>query len=430
MSETQQIQLLSGTTITAINLDAYENIDLSTHMREILPYDQTNVISQAQLFNQERQESQKYRIYGTLDFMSIVNGLTTGYTSVFDFFTRPRLGDEFNGLTRNFLNCFEVYLCKPLGNTFSATTFVSTGGTTGFYNTTIFGGSKYTRPYTTFSAVTTLESGNTLVTGLVYELKYEVLTNLNNFQIYKSGYAKNIFYDQNYSFNFNKDFDVSNFTDSFGKPLTNLYLFLNFNPHQNGIGQFETITENTSTDGIEFTGQTAISPHVVYSSGMTVNGDWSYYDPNNFEDFQVARKEYTISFYCTGTTGTNIQFKYNPFIPIKLRDFNDQIVTGNITGTSEIDKQIASYAVKLDDHGNYGWEDILPNGFIDPLSNRGVNYPFVNNRHYIFSNIVVRLATNLNDENTRTTFATIELGNSSLLYNKPTSNLNNLGNKC
>jgi len=392
MSEIQEIQLLSGTTTTAINLDAYENIDLSTHMRELLPYDQTNVISQAQLFNQERQQSQKYRIYGTLDFMSIVNGLNKNYNSVFDFFTRPRLGDEFSGVTRNILNCFDIYLCKPLGNKFSGSTL--------------------------------LVSGNTLATGLTYQLKYEVITNLNNLQIYKSGYGKNIFYDQNYSFNFNIDFDMTNQYDSFNKPITNLYLFLNFKPQLNGIGQLESVSANT------YTGNTVFRPYLVYTSGSSVNGDWSYYDPNNFEDFQIARREYTISFYCTGTTGTNIQFKYNPFIPIKLRDFNDQLITGNITGTSETDKQIPIYAVKIDDNGNYVWEDLLPNGFIDPLSNRGVNYPFVNYRHYIFSNIVVQLATNLNDTNTRTTFATIELANSSLLYNKPTSDLNNLGNKC
>lgn len=392
MSETQPIQLLSGTTTTAINLDAYENVDLSTHMREILPYDQTNVISQAQLFNKERQQSQKYRVYGTLDFMSIVNGLSINYKSIDDFFTRPRIGAEFSGITRSILNCFDIYLCRPLGNKFSGSTV--------------------------------LVSGNTLATGLTYQLKYEIITSPNNFQIYKSGYGKNIFFDQNYSFNFNIDFDAENQYDSFNKPLTNLYLFLNFKPHVNGSSQLETVSANT------YTGNTIVRPYVVYSSGDTVNGDWTFYDPNEFEDVPVQRREYYVTFYCTGTTGTSIQFKYNPFIPVKLRDFNDQLITGNITGTSETDKQIPPYAVKMDDNGNYVWEDLLPNGFIDPLSNRGVNYPFVNYRHYIFLNQVIQFAANLNDPNTAFTFATIALGNSSLLYNKPSSNLNNLGKKC
>lgn len=398
MGENYQIQLGSKKFVDSINTDGYIHQNFSVQQTEILPYDQTSVINAAQLFDDERQASQAYRFYGTIDFMSIINGLKRDYDSVYDFFIRPRIGQEASGGTRNILNCFDVYLCRALGNTFS------TGGTV-------------------------LVSGNTLVSGLTYHLKYQVLTNLTDFEIYKSGFGKNIFYDQNYSFNFPTDFDITNQTDSFNKPLTTFYLFFNFKPQQNLHGQFETVSGNTSIDGTENNGKVT-RPYTVYSAGSIIDGDWAFYLPENFLEIQTLRKEHYVTFYCTGSTGQGLQFKYNPFVPIKLRDFGDEFITANISGTSEIDHQIPSYAVKIDDNGNYLWKDLLQNGYIDPLSLLGVNYPFINKRHYIFTNMVLKLVTELNDPVTANLFATIKFGPNKMQYVTPTSDLNNLGNKC
>lgn len=392
------IQLGSKKTVNSINEDNYIYVNANNPSIELLSYDQTSVINAAQLFDDERQASQAYRFYGTIDFMSIVNGLVKNYDSVYDFFTRPRIGQEASGGTRNILNCFDVYLCRALGNTFS------TGGTV-------------------------LVSGNTLVTGLTYQLKYEVLTNLNDFEIYKSGFCKNIFNDQQYSFNFPIDYDVTDQTDSFNKPLTTFYLFFNFKPQQNSQGQFETVSGNTSIDGTTSSAKLT-RPYVVYSGGSIIDGDWAFYLPENFLEIQTLRKEHYVTFYCTGSTGQGLQFKYNPFVPIKLRDFGDEFITGNISGTSEIDSEIPSYAVKIDDNGNYLWKDLLQNGYIDPLSLLGVNYPFINKRHYIFTNMVLKFVTELNDPVTANLFATIKFGRNSMQYVTPTSDLNNLGNKC
>lgn len=393
MDKNIQIQLGNKKNVTSINEDSYIYSNLETSQTELCLYDQTSVINAAQLFDNERQSSQDYRLYGTLNFMSLVNGLMKTYDSVTDFFIRPRIGQELSGLTRSIIDCFDVYLCRPLGNTFS------TGGTV-------------------------LVSGNTLLSGATYQLKYQILTNLNNFELYRSGFAKNIFNDQIYSFNFNEDFDITNQTDSFNKPLTQFYLFFNFHPRSNAHAKLETVSGNT------FSGTKVTRPYSGYTAGNIVSGDWVFYLPQNFEEIVIQQKEYYVSFYCTGGTSNALQFKYNPFVPIKIRDFGDEFISGNISGTSEIDMQIPNYAVKIDDHGNYLWKDLLPNGFIDPVSERGVNYSFMNKRHYIFSNIVLKLVTELNDPATATLFQTIKFGPNSSLYNKPTSNLNNLGDKC
>lgn len=398
MAENYEIQLGSKKTVDSINVDEFFYQNFSTEQTELLPYDQSSVINVAQLFDDERQASQAYRFYGTINFMSIVNGLIKNYDNIFDFFQRPRIGQEASGITRNILNCFDVYLCRPLGNTFS------TGGTV-------------------------LVSGNTLVSGATYELKYQIITNLTDFEIYKSGFGKNIFNDQQFSFDFAKEFDITNQTDSFNKPLTTFYLFFNFKPQLNLHNKLETVSGNTSIDGTINSGK-ATRPYVVYTGGSIVNGDWVFYLPENFEEIQTLRKEYYVTFYCSGGTGAGLQFKYNPFVPIKLRNFGNDFITGNISGTSEIDHQIPSYAVKIDDNGNYLWKDLLQNGYIDPLSQLGVNYPFINKRHYIFTNMVLKLVTELNDPATATVFSTIKFGPNGMLYSKPTSDLNNLGNKC
>lgn len=393
MSELTQIQLGKSKHVNSINSDSFIYTDLQASSVELLPYDETSVIDVAQLFDDERQIGEVYRVYGTINFMSIINGLKINYDSVNDFFTRPRLGAEASGMTRNILNCFDIYLCRPLGNTFT------TGGTVSI-------------------------SGNTKITSTDYQLKYQVLNSSQNFEIYKSGYGKNIFNDQLFTFDFTTDIDVRGQTDSFNKPLSELYLFVNFNPKTNKHGVLETVAVNT------YAGGRTNRPYVAYSGGSIVNGDWVFYLPTDFEEIPLIKQEHYVTFSCTGGTGNELTFKYNPFIKIKLRDYGDEIISGNISGTSEIDHQIPNYAVKIDDNGNYIWKDFLPNGYIDPISNKGVNFPFINKRHYIFNNLVLPMTTDLNDSTTASTFADIKFGPAALQYTKPTSDLNNLGNKC
>lgn len=386
MDNTYFIQIGTGRTTNSVNVDEYLTVGLRTNQAEILPYDTTSVINVAQVFDDERQASTVFRIYGDCDFISVVNGLKKGYKSLSDFFTRPRIGDEASGRTYNVVNIFDVYLCKQwTGNT-------------------------------AFTDVT----GNT---PLNFQRKYEVLTDLSSFEIYKSGYAKNIFNDQIFSFNFNVDIDIANQFDSFGKPIMDLYLLFNFKPFASET-IIKKIFDSGSTETINKTGSTT---YQLYNAGDIIDGDLVFYDPTQFEELLINEMEYYCRFPCTGNT--YLEFKYNPFIPVTLRQFNDQVVLGNISGTSEVDQNIPIYAVKLTD-GNYVWEDILPYGYVDPISGRGVAHPFMNLRHYVFNPVTLSLAANLNNEVTANNFANMVFGPESILNAKPTSDLNKLGNKC
>lgn len=400
MSEVYEIQLGEKRTVNSINVDEYLYTKFDTSSKEILPYDQTSVINAAQLFDDERQDSQIYRFYGCVNFMSVINGLKKTYKGVDDFFKRPKIGDEANGLTKSLINSFDIYLCRPMGNVYSGSSLII--------------------------------SGNTKLNASEFQLKYQILSNLSSCEVYKSGYGKNIYNDQQYSFSFSVDIDVTNLYDSFHKPLTQLYLFFKYKPTLNGATpqQMEKLFENMSTDGETSTIDPVPITTTGYTAGNLVKGDWVNYVSTNFEEIVSLKKEYYVQFYCSGSTGQYLQFKYYPFVPLKLRDWGDEFITGNISGTSETDAQIPNYAVKIDNNGNYLWKDLLQNGYIDPISNKGVNYSFINKRHYVFSNIVLPLKPDLEDSNTSTVFTEIKFGPNTKRFNKPTSDLNNLGNKC
>lgn len=386
MDETIQIHLGSKRSIDSIDVDEYLNVNFENNVKELTPSSIASVINVAELFDNERQASQQYRVYGDIDFLSVVNGLKKTYTSVSDFFTRPVVGSEQNGTTRNVVNCFDVYLCRAW-------------------------------------------TGNTQlsVSNKTYNTKFQILTFLNNFEIYNSGYGKNIFYDQKHSFNFNVGVDIEDQYDSFSKPLMNLYLFFNFKPD---VSKGETLKKKAfNSSSTESTNLVVSNTYLTYVPGQIIDGDLVYYDKTQFEEVVINRQEYYVTFPCPGSS-TSLEFKYNPLVPIKLRDFSDTITSANISGTSEIDTQIPVYAVNIDNDGNYIWKNILENGYVDPLSNLGVNYPFVNGTHYVFSNIILDLNPNLNNGPTLTAFANIKFGPNTTLFNKPISDLNNAGTKC
>ncbi len=300
------------------------------------------------------------------------------YVSPDAFFTPARLGQELSGTTKNILTCFDAYLC-----------YVSTG--------------------------------NTEITGGTFIRNYVVATKLNNFEIYKAGFGTNIFSNYNYAFDFNIDFDVDGLLDSFGKPYTNFYLYFKFKPSTNGHAVAETVTRLT------YTGGTVSVPYVVHNVGDIIVGDEVTYNMFDFEEALLQEMIYYVDF---PYSGTSLEFKYQPFVPIKIRDFQDELITANISGGTENDLNIPSYATKIDNDGNYVWKDLLINGYIDPISGKGVDYPFVNKIHYIFNSIVLPLTPNLNHANTAVVFSTIVLAPAQLIKKSPSSDLNALGNRC
>jgi hypothetical protein len=380
MNENLIIQLGSAKNLNAVNVDQYTNLELTHSPKELLSYNESNVISVAELFNTERQESESYRIYGKIDFLSVINGLKKNYKVVSDFFTPPRLGEELSGVTKSLPFCFDMYLCYPA-------------------------------------------SANTEINSTTFIRNYVVATKLANGEVYKSGFGRNVYFNYTYSFNFNNDFNLEGLRDSFGKPITELYLHFVYKTTTNGFGSSELLYRK------DWAGTVLPVTYTTYNVGDIIVGDKVTYEKANFTESLEERMTY-FTYFPYSSLAFYLVFKYNPFIPIKIRDFGDEIITANISGGTENDLNIPSYALPIDSRGNYIWKDILPNGYIDPITGNGVNFPFVNKRHYVFTTQVLSLIPDMSDLFTSAIFNDIKFPSNTNLNTKPNSSLNNLGNRC
>jgi len=386
MDTQYQIQLGSEKNINSVNVDNYIKIKLSQKIDMFTEYDSTNVLDVTTVYDKERQATNIYRIYGKIQFISLLNRLRNDYKILSDIFL-PKLTD-----CKTLINSFDFYLVKP-----------------------------YVSGYTQINISSINE----------YIRKFEVIGIIDNIEIYTAGFSNNLFNDNDYSFNINFDVDVTNYYDNFNFPITELYLYAQYKPKNNGNGYSETtyLTRFNNTTG---------EPYIEPFSGKTLNigdllyGDLIQYEKNIFYQSQLLPQDYYIKTPITsGSTVVNIMWQYNPFLELKLRYLSDDLKTANISGTTydEI-ASIPNYATNIDNNGNYVWRDILDQGFIDPISGIGVDYPFVNKKRYLFSNLILDVKPYLDDYRTSVIFSQIKYGTPTIYNNKTNSDLNNIGKPC
>jgi len=364
MDNKLEIQLNSLKNIESTNVDEIFKFELLNNFEEINEYDIRNVLSATEIFNIERTESNTYRIHGKIEYLSMLNGLKTGYSTITDFFI-PKLDNNYN-----IYNSFEFYLVKPIQNTFS-----------------------YISP-----------------TRGIYKRDFEVIS--DNVEIFNAGFSNNVFGDPVYSFIVDLDINISEYLDGLGFPLTEIFLYCKKIPKSNSNNIPETIQRYAY-------GSRSSSPYFSkiktnfssgsYVVGDIVYGDVVYYDRNSFTEEVIQEQTYIVGtpIVINLTTTKSIKWTYNPFIPIRLRYFSDNISTAN-TGTTSYDQLISipDYAHTVDDNGtgNVVWREILPDGYTDPITGIGVNHPFINNVKYVYADIKLVIKPDLSDSTTRNIF--------------------------
>jgi hypothetical protein len=517
MDNNLEILLNSEKNINSVNVDNFTKIELLSKIAPINEYDIKNVLSATELFELERQECETYRIYGKIEYLSLLNGLKEWYEYFSDFF-RPQETSN-----KNIFNSFDFYLVRP--------------AETGYTQNT--------------------------VNNDLYSRFFKVLATPNDFELFKTGFAKNVFGEQTYGFNFTVDIDISELRDEFGMPLTELFLYaqykntpteiltyrewLNtedgsnynnvpFSTKSFNVGDFittisdkkigdyvqytknkylleqtkpqnfriktpiieeeiddesnkitftsttcELFYENNSPSGNEFYKEykqnlifsiqqpqtfdvnitykkisefivNAGEPTIQITTGSTiipasetfviVNGLQCRVE--SLEDFSAGGTEYTvtnITYELITTTisesndflskQTYITWKYNPFIPIRLRYFDDSLSRANTGNTSyDVTSTIPDYATNIE-NGNVIWRGIVPEGYTNPITLTGVDHPFVNKKHYVFSSIILDVVPDLEDITTFNYFQKIWFENNTTLINaKPINNINEFNKPC
>lgn len=389
MDEKGQILLHSMQNIRAVNADSFQKIELSGKHSLMHEYDARNVLSATELFNIEREENAVYRIYGKIEYLSLLNGLRNNYSTLQHFFT-----PQFNGDSKILVNSFDFYLV---------------------------------RPYTGYTQI----SGS-----IVYKRYFQVIATPTEFDIYPAGFANNVYGEQAYAFIFNKDFDVSKYFDEFGFPATELFIYAQYKPKQTPP---ETISYTKwSSSGVESVSSFPVAilnngDYVKTSINEKISDLIEYSEALYLQEQYLPQTFYIRTPYVENSITKYLVWKYNPFIPLQLRYFTEQTYEANISGSSyEQTTTIPNYATEYPaGTGNYVWRNILEQGYIDPLTGIGVDYPFVNKKRYLFSNIVLDVIPDLNNASTLAAFSKIKYGTPTIINTTPVvDDINNIGKPC
>lgn len=389
MDDKLQIQLGEFKNINSVNVDNYSKLLLNNKVSDITEYDIRNILNVTEIFNRERQANQTYRVYGGFEYMSILNNMVSNYKYLADFFNNPIPYTSIQ--LRKDISFFDVYLVRP-----------STG-------------------YTQINDHPTN-----------YVRKFEVIATSDDFELINAGFGNNLYGDRKYIFHFNKDFDVSTYFDHFGFPVMDLYLFFFYRTSTNGWGDGESAKRTiwNSTTGDE---STVTLNYQSYSVGDVIYGDKISYSKPSFEQFEQTPQQYYITTpykEYDNVTNKSLVWKYNPFVPLKLRYFSDELKRANTGGTSYDQVQsIPSWATNTEG-GNYVWREILEQGYIDPITGNGVDYPFVNGKRYLFSNVVFDVTPDLSDSNTNDVFTQIRFADPTTLNYSPRGDINDIGKPC
>jgi hypothetical protein len=337
------------------SVDYYKTIELKAKSKFLLNDENISNVDLSDLFNIERENSYNYRLLGTINYVSLLNNLNNNYSKIQDFFIKYNGGNN----PKNIYNSFKIYLLKK------SDSYISLGNN-------------------------------------LYKERFEVISEINDISLYNCGFSKNIFNENIYLYNFNLDFNLKDSVDYFNKPTTEVYLYFDYqlDVSKNEVlfsKDFNSISNENKFISVSTTANTTYEINDLVISNLIRKTD------TDFDETIVNEQEYTIKY----TLNSNIlQFKYNPFIKIKLRDYNDVLYYGNINSNTKNFTDIPSYAKTVGNPsaGNVIWKALLPHGFIDPVTNLGVNFPFVNGSHYVFTNNILAVRPDLTNINTELIF--------------------------
>ena len=391
MDVQDKIQLGEHRYVDAVNVDTTIKLALQSNNDLNIEYDIQNVLDVTQVFDDERQESKKYRIHGEFEYLSILNGLPKEYDILNHFFALIPLSAD----TKNIYTDLKIYLVKP---------------STGFTE---------------------------LITDERYIKNYEIIGDVTNVEIIPAAFARNIYNEEQHTYVVNIDIDIANQYDGLNFPITELSLYVVYQPQNNGDDVPETMERKT----YDSTGGTIIQNFTPSATtigvGSIIQGDVIDYEKILYQQTNFNLMEHYIYTHYTsfinkiGAVPAALKWKYRPFIPITLRYFETTVTRGNTGSTSyEVVSTIPPFATEIDNDGNFVWRNLLDNGFFDPIDEIGVSFPFINQRHYVFSNIVFKMQPDLDDFNTANVFDEILFVQNTLINSEPNSSLDNIGNIC
>jgi hypothetical protein len=451
------------------------NLSLKSSFNDLNEFNITKVVSLVDLFNKERNESTKYRIYGNINYFSFLRNKIKTPNTIVDLFNDIITINNFN-----LEDFFDIKLFRPIN-------------LQSYYN----------------------QTDN-------YIEQLSAITNNNDFRLNFFGYSRNIYGEKNYNFKFdsvnvdpyqivkiNNDLIYNNnlylgfipkndsnykffekiidsdFISELSTGTTYGYVELDFTTNISSIitlliagsdinfGSFVKYFQDKLKNFLKVYNLEAKIPNIVINLRFIKNyldignGDYKTKIPLDFNQTvfsgglinfnketyslnEKIKKEYTIvvtmvdTFYAAQSTipytqyltdnysfftyttvnlgngnyeiRTEFSFKFNPFYKIELKKY-DPIATEIFSGlTSTSIPPITAVVIK----DKIIWKDLLPYGDPDNYDN-----PFVNNTHYFFNDINFYLKPDFSSKNTTALINefTINFVNNDFKFNRDNINL-------
>jgi hypothetical protein len=444
--------------LLATQEDINLNISLKTNFNDLNEFNNSKLISLTDLFNEERNKSTKYRIYGNINYLSFLRNKKTTQTEITDFFN-----DDYKQTGFNFEDFFDLKIFKQVINQYTLTnadtTYVESLSPItddSSYKLSFFGFSRniyneknYSfkfdtlnlNPYEYYKINNELFYNNYVYLGFMpknvstYEKIYTTNDYINTVNINTElGYSAITFTNQQidniiFGSNFNTVELFNEFlsakTHNFFKTYDIKITDSNINLNKRFIRNYLDIGNSDYTQKI-----------VLDLSQSTLTGNLIYFDRENYLFNEIIKKEYLIklqlidtyqggnytqyrdlnysSYTYTEQNNTitiDFYFKFNPFYKIELKKYettNEEIFDNVRTNTVPPDN-----AIKIS--GGTIWRDLMQYGNLE-----NYDFPFLNDTHYYFNDIRFYLKPDLSDKNTATLVKEFGIGfqDNNFIFNK------------
>ena len=453
------------------------NLSLKSNFNDLNEFNVTKVVSLVDLFNKERNESTKYRIYGNINYFSFLRNKKKYPNSIVDLFDDIYTTNNFN--LEDFFN-IKLFRLTPLQSYYNQTnnyieqlTAITNSNDYKLnffaYSRNIYGEKNYNfkfdavniDPYELKKIDNDLIYDNNLYLGFIpkYDSNYkfyekiidsnDFISELNSGTTYgylESEFATNvnsiinlIIIGSDFNFvSFEKYFKdkLKNFLKIYNLKVTipninnNLRFIKNYFDIGNGDYKTKIILDLNKT---VFSGGFINFDKETYSFNEKIKKEYifvvslvdTYQGPDfNYNTWKAERgyTDFKITEISTSVNGfkavvtIDFSFKFNPFYKIELKKY-DSIPSEIFSGLSSTSiPPVTSVVVK----DKIIWKDLLQYG--DP---NNYDNPFLNNTHYFFNDINFYLKPDFSSKNTTTLineFA-INFTNNDFKFNRDNINL-------
>ena len=303
----------------------------------------------------------------------------------------------------------------------------------------------------TFKRIINYENPND-TTSKYYVLQHKLLTNVDNAVMVNAGFEQNIFGSrkkfespvytpnnnkrvsikegaQSYTLSFNKDIDVSPLRDNQKRPITELYIttiwkgYFGLTLGNSGLKQGyefnlplapiinKPSTWWSSTNSLSNFVNENNQPYPLgtlipatptsyvfkylqsLKEGDVVDGgiyEWNDYEQKERLISDISHKftfnNNVFDIGCGNQCFNQLGYYYQPHNKMTIRSFSDYIETGSITNIADV----PDYSYFSTTYNSFIWRDLYTYGFKDGSGN-GVDYPFLNGKHYPYSNYIFRI---------------------------------------